>query len=320
MAQHGPDDHDDDDDNHDDNHHHHHHHHVGFTTGHYCLACTNWNNLRCGRPPHAERGESSHIFGPFKYHFWLLLYLLWLCGSKLKPWVPIRPWCTRTCSTGAQWPHHGDMQAFVLPTLTSSLQGLLGTREQAARDAPGPTFRCQQPQNRWPERAHHHRNQEHPVVFATRVCVVLGLNLWENTIQAYFANLVTLFSGGLQKLFKIQLAVVQNTSVCGCECLHTQTPKPTGVLEWRCHRCKDRNQSEYHIFPIFSPHLGEASSCLAFWLLLQARTSRSGVVDKSCGHDGAVIGANAEMFKHDGERMAIRHLCVVFVQVLKFNF
>ena len=56
MAQHGPDDHDDDDDNHDDNHHHH-HHHVGFTTGHYCLACTNWNNLRCGRPPHAERGE-----------------------------------------------------------------------------------------------------------------------------------------------------------------------------------------------------------------------------------------------------------------------
>lgn len=144
----------------------------------------------------------------------------------MKPWVPIRPWCTRTCSTGAQWPHHGDMQAFVLPTLTSSLQGLLGTREQAARDAPGPTFRCsQQPQNRWPERAHHHRNQEHPVVFATRVCVVLGLNLWENTIQAYFANLVTLFSGGLQKLFKIQLAVVQNTSVCGCECLHTQTPK-----------------------------------------------------------------------------------------------
>ena len=57
MAQHGPDDRDDDDDNHDDNHHHHHHHHVGFTTGHYCLACTNWNNLRCGRPPHAERGE-----------------------------------------------------------------------------------------------------------------------------------------------------------------------------------------------------------------------------------------------------------------------
>ena len=55
MAQHGPDDHDDDDDNHDDNHHHHHHHR--FTTGHYCLACTNWNNLRCGRPPHAERGE-----------------------------------------------------------------------------------------------------------------------------------------------------------------------------------------------------------------------------------------------------------------------
>lgn len=39
--------------------------------------------------------------------FWLLLYLLWFCGSKLKPWVPIRPWCTRTCSTGAQWPHHG---------------------------------------------------------------------------------------------------------------------------------------------------------------------------------------------------------------------
>jgi len=70
----------------------------------------------------------------------------------------------------------------------------------------------------------------------------------------------------------------------------------------------------------FFPHLGEASSCLAFWLLLQARTSRSGVVDTSCGHDGAVIGANAEMFKHDGQRMAIRHLCVVFVQVLKFNF
>ena len=74
MAQHGPDDHDDDDDNHDDNHHHHHHHHhhhVGFTTGHYCLACTNRNNLRCGRPPHAERGEYSDqqvsygfIFGP----------------------------------------------------------------------------------------------------------------------------------------------------------------------------------------------------------------------------------------------------------------
>ena len=63
MAQHGPDDHDDDDDdNHDDNHHHH-HHHVGFTTGHYCLACTNWNNLRCGRPPHAERGEYDFVNG-----------------------------------------------------------------------------------------------------------------------------------------------------------------------------------------------------------------------------------------------------------------
>lgn len=249
--------------------------------------------------------------------FWLLLYLLWFCGSKLKPWVPIRPWCTRTCSTGAQWPHHGDMQAFVLPTLTSSLQGLLGTREQAARDAPGPTFRCsQQPQNRWPERAHHHRNQEHPVVFATRVCVVLGLNLWENTIQAYFANLVTLFSGGLQKLFKIQLAVVQNTSVCGCECLHTQTPKPTGVLEWRCHRCKDRNQSEYHIFPasgwgFFLPCIlaASAGSHKSFWCCRYILQPRRGSDWSECW--------NVQTWRAKNGNQTF--MCGI-VQVLKFNF
>ena len=128
--------------------------------------------------------------------FWLLLYLLWFCGSKVEtPGFPSDhgvPELVPLVRNGRTTRHAG----FRTATLTSSLQGLLGTREQAARDAPGPTFRCsQQPQNRWPERAHHHRNQEHPVVFATRVCVVLGLNLWENTIQAYFANLVTLFSG-----------------------------------------------------------------------------------------------------------------------------
>lgn len=55
--------------------------------------------------------------------------------------IPRMHWLAVACAAGMAI-RLLVMQAFVLPTLTSSLQGLLGTREQAARDAPGFFLPC----------------------------------------------------------------------------------------------------------------------------------------------------------------------------------